>query len=63
MEPRNYLAFDLETVKPFPEGGDWREHRPLGIGVRRSHRAGLGKPSPLVHCGPRGKRLGADVTG
>ena len=32
MEPRNYLAFDLETVKQFPEGGDWREHRPLGIG-------------------------------
>ena len=26
-----YIAFDIETVKEFPDGDDWREHRPLGI--------------------------------
>ena len=26
-----YIGFDIETVKPFPEGDDWRDHRPLGI--------------------------------
>lgn len=25
-------AFDIETVKDFPEGEDWRDHRPLGVG-------------------------------
>ena len=24
-------AFDIETVKDFPEGEDWRAHRPLGV--------------------------------
>ena len=27
----NYFAFDIETVKRFPDGADWRNHRPLGI--------------------------------
>lgn len=27
----NYFAFDIETVKRFPDGADWRKHRPLGI--------------------------------
>ena len=31
MQKRIYLAFDIETVKEFPEGEDWRDHRPLGI--------------------------------
>ena len=26
-----YIAFDLETVKPFPTGESWTLHRPLGI--------------------------------
>ena len=29
---RKYLAFDLETVKLFPEGANWQDYRPLGIG-------------------------------
>jgi len=28
---RKYLAFDIETAKEWPEGADWRRHRPLGI--------------------------------
>jgi len=28
---RKYLAFDIETAKEWPEGADWRPHRPLGI--------------------------------
>ncbi len=27
----DYAAFDIETVKPFPDGARWQEHRPLGI--------------------------------
>ena len=29
---RKYIALDIEAVKPFPDGSDWRDHRPLGIG-------------------------------
>jgi len=29
--PRNYLAFDIEIAKDFPDIADWRRHRPLGI--------------------------------
>ena len=32
MEGKKFLAFDLETVRQFPEGESWRDHRPLGIG-------------------------------
>ena len=28
---RNYLAFDIEIAKDFPDFSDWRRHRPLGI--------------------------------
>ena len=28
---QRFVGFDIETAKPFPEGEDWREHRPLGI--------------------------------
>ena len=28
---RMYLAFDIETAKEWPDGGDWRRYRPLGI--------------------------------
>ncbi|HUT11957.1 MAG TPA: ribonuclease H-like domain-containing protein [Thermoguttaceae bacterium] len=28
---RKYVAFDLEIVKGFPDGADWRGYRPLGI--------------------------------
>lgn len=26
-----FVAMDIETVKDFPEGEDWRDHRPLGV--------------------------------
>ena len=29
--PLGYVGFDLETANAFPEGSDWRSHRPLGI--------------------------------
>ena len=31
MNQPRYLAFDIETVKPFPQGENWRDHRPIGI--------------------------------
>lgn len=27
----DYAAFDIETVKQFPDGARWQQHRPLGI--------------------------------
>ena len=41
---RRYLAFDLETVEPFPEDGDWRDVRPLGIGCAAAYASDLTKP-------------------
>ena len=37
MPKKKYLAFDLETVKPFPTGEDWRPHRPLGMSCAAAH--------------------------
>lgn len=34
---RKYLAYDIETVKPFPDGDDWKPYRPLGIGCAAAH--------------------------
>ena len=31
MDTDRILALDIETVKPFPQGDDWHDHRPLGI--------------------------------
>ena len=31
MTPDSLVAFDLETIKPFPTGDNWQDHRPLGI--------------------------------
>ena len=33
MEVDNILALDIETIKTFPQGDDWHDHRPLGISV------------------------------
>jgi hypothetical protein len=49
MTRRRYLAFDLETVKPFPQGEDWRNHRPLGIGCAAAY--ALDFPEPLIWHG------------
>ena len=45
MPERKYLAFDIETVKEFPEGADWRGYRPLGIGCAAACSAGMTEPS------------------
>jgi len=28
---RKYVAFDIESATEWPDGGDWKPHRPLGI--------------------------------
>ena len=43
---RRYLAFDLETVSPFPEDGDWRKARPLGIACAAAYASD--RPSPMI---------------
>ncbi len=40
----NYFAFDIETVKRFPDGADWRNHRPLGIACAAAAASSLEKP-------------------
>ena len=44
MTKTRYLAIDLETVKLFPRGADWQEHRPLGIGCAVAYAADLEEP-------------------
>ena len=51
---KQYLAFDLETVKPFPQGTDWREHRPLGIGCAALHSSGQTAPATWCSRNPDG---------
>ena len=41
---RRYLAFDIETAKPFPENRDWRAIRPLGIACAAAY--GQEDPQP-----------------
>ena len=41
---KRYLASDIETVEPFPEEGDWRDVRPLGIGCAAAYASDLKKP-------------------
>ena len=39
-----YLAFDIETAKPFPEDHNWRSTRPMGIACAAA--CGQGDPKP-----------------
>ena len=43
-----YMAFDLETVDPFPEDRNWREVRPLGIGCAAAYASDL--RAPIFWC-------------
>ena len=43
-----YMAFDLETVDPFPEYRNWREVRPLGIGCAAAYASDL--RAPIFWC-------------
>ena len=45
MAERRYLAFDIETVKEFPDGADWRDHPPVGIGCAAA--CSVDMPEPL----------------
>ena len=44
MAEPNYLAFDIETTKEFPDGDDWRDHRPLGIACAAAYSPSLHQP-------------------
>ena len=52
-----YLAFDLETVDPFPEDRNWREVRPLGIGCAAAYASDL--RAPIFWC-ERNERGGVE---
>ena len=43
---RKYLAFDIETVKIYPKGDQWQDHRPLGLACAAATAQDL--PSPLT---------------
>ena len=45
---RRYLAFDLETVRPFPEDRNWRSIRPMGIACAAT--CGQDDPAPRTWC-------------
>ena len=44
---RPYIALDIETVKPFPSGANWRVHRPLGIACIALHSLHWTQPRTL----------------
>lgn len=45
MPEPTFLAFDIETVKHFPDGDDWRDHRPLGIACAAVYSEHLSTPT------------------
>ncbi len=49
-----YLAFDIETTKPFPEDHNWRSVRPMGIACAAACGTGDQKAQSLVQ--PLSKR-------
>ena len=55
---RKYLAFDIETAKPWPDGADWTSYRPLGICCAATLPADA--DSPRLWHGVAGNDLPAD---
>ncbi len=51
---RRYIALDIETVKPFPAGANWRVHRPLGIACVALHSSAWPEPRTLHTLNPDG---------
>ena len=49
-----YIAFDIETVKPFPKGERWQEHRPLGIACAAAVSRSMDKPRVWHSSGDEG---------
>ena len=41
---KKYIGFDIETVRMFGAGGDWRDYRPLGIGCAVAVASDWAKP-------------------
>ena len=51
---RRYIAFDIETAKPFPENRDWRSTRPLGIACAAACGEDDPKPRAWYYRSPSG---------
>ena len=49
-----YLAFDIETTKPFPEDHNWRSIRPLGIACAAACGGDDPRPRAWYHRSPSG---------
>ena len=60
-----FIAFDIETVKPFPTGEDWRLYRPLGIACVAT--TGTAHPPRIWHSvnsnGSPADRMTSDAVG
>ena len=54
---RRYLAFDIETAKPFPEDHNWRSSRPLGIACAAACGQDDPKPRAWYHRSPSGENV------
>ena len=52
---RRYLAFDIETARPFPENRDWRSARPLGIACAAAYGTGDQRPRAWYNRSPDGE--------
>ena len=50
-----YLAFDIETARPFPENRDWRSARPLGIACAAAYGTGDQRPRAWYNRSPDGE--------
>ena len=57
MCERKYLAFDIETVKEFPDGAGWRDYRPLGIGCAAACSVDMPEPLRWHDCVPGGNGI------
>lgn len=51
---RKYLAFDIETVKEYPQGDSWRDHRPLGIACAAAQQQDSPNPITWYSANPDG---------
>ena len=50
-----YLAFDIETARPFPENRDWRSARPMGIACAAACGGDDQKPRAWYNRSPDGE--------
>ena len=62
MPERKYLAFDIETVKEFPDGADWRDHRFLGIGCAAACSVDMPEPLRWYGAAPSGDGIACQMS-